>query len=888
MIAALFLSARARRSRLFAWLPILILLGVIGIVWATGWSAYYESPYLARILGLVFTLPAAVAMLYQITHCVLKSGHISLVWFGIGMLFWGCAVPFGGFLMSYDGNAAVTVHNSLIWLAGACHVSGVALGSQPQPMSRWPNVWLIGVYGATLMVILIIVQAALSDELPPFFIAGQGGTPLRQFILISAIGMFALTAIWLLRTAEPERLSAFQYWYALALLLIAIGLLALTLQATLACPLGWISCFAHYFGGVYLLVAAVVGLKERRQWNHPLALALDEAQQRFQALLDMVDDGIIIRELADESYSERILQVNRALSVQLGYNPQEFSKLTVVELTVPEEKEQTINAYRRLRRDGTLRHEKTLIAKDGRRVPVEANTRLYLQRDRLLAVSVIRDMTKHKQTEAMLRANEHFKQVILDSVPAHIAVLNREGRIIAVNQPWRRFASHSKSRKQFPGTGVGTDYLALCRAVRGDLENIALEVHDHLKAILAGREKGFATEYACHSLHRKHWFSITLSPLGEGHEGAVISHFDITAQRQLTEVLREERDRFNHITATVPGAICTFRLAADGQTCFPYASPAFEEIYGVAPQKLTDSAALLWDLLYPEEIESINAKIAESARTLRPWRDEFRLRHPQKGEIWVEGHSMPVREPDGATLWHGYVQNITERKHAEATLRALLAEKEMLLREVQHRVKNNLAAIISLLELQQGTSADSTALSLADAVQRLRAMALVHDLLQNSGQFNRINFSEYLHTLTGRLRDALDPQETIQLDFFCEEVWLPLDTAIPCGLIVNELMTNAYAHAFPEAWWALQTTPARIAITFQQEGDIYRLSIDDNGKGLPAELDWATTSSLGLRLVRMLGQYQLRGRIGLDRTGGTRFWLRYTMMPEAGDEQRRG
>ncbi|MFO1371144.1 MAG: histidine kinase dimerization/phosphoacceptor domain -containing protein [Candidatus Competibacteraceae bacterium] len=129
-----------------------------------------------------------------------------------------------------------------------------------------------------------------------------------------------------------------------------------------------------------------------------------------------------------------------------------------------------------------------------------------------------------------------------------------------------------------------------------------------------------------------------------------------------------------------------------------------------------------------------------------------------KGEIWIEGHSMPVCEPDGI-LWRGYVQDITERKRAEAALQASLEEKEVLLREVHHRVKNNLAAIIGLLELQrEGVTNALTASLLMELGNRIKSMSLIHEMLYHSGNISQVDFHGYLQALVAYLRDSFDPQ----------------------------------------------------------------------------------------------------------------------------------
>jgi PAS domain S-box-containing protein len=1008
-------SSWNRRLRQLAWLPIPILLCVMVVLWVADPSAVYEPPHLLMAINLLFSLPGALLVAYQAGRGFLLRGNPGLLGFGCGMLFWGSAGPVGGILVPYGPGVVVTAHNILIWLAAFCHVVGVIFLPWQRTAPRWPKLWLAGTCAGALTLGMVVVLESLSGGIPTFFIQGEGGTPLRQIVLGSAIAMFVLTAI-LLKGKPRGTLSGFQDWYALALLLIAVGLFGVMIQSAVGSALGWTGRIAQNLGSAYLLAAAVVGLRETRDRGHPLKIALGEAKQRFENLVNLAADGIVLHERISETARGNFLQVNPTLCALLGYTAQEMRGLTPLDILAPEDRERVAEDNWVMDRNGLLRHEKTLVARDGRRIPVEISTRQYSHQGRAMVISVIRDISERKRAEEALRENEQLKQAVLDAMTAHVAVLDRDGRIVAVNEPWRQFAvvNSSEAGRLAPNTGIGANYLNICRAARGESTEGAIEAHDGIEAVLAGRAKTFSLEYPCHSPQMKRWFSLTVTPLGAARGGAVVSHIDITALRELADQLRDERDRFTRIAATVPGVICSFRLRPDGGACFPYASPAIEDLYGLRPEELVESAAPLWAMIHPDDLGHIDAGIIASARTMTPWRDEFRVEHPTKGEIWVEGHSMPVHEPDGSILWHGYVQDITERKQAEqllfatnerlkalmealpvgvsfsddvtcqritgnrtllaqfemtpqdnvsatapdaaaagrrvryfhhgrelragelplqravaehqvippmelevrlpsgrvwfaevtgaplrdakaqvigglavvaditerqraeAALRALLDEKEVLLREVHHRVKNNLAAIIDLLELQRESAVDPpTASRLAELRNRIKSMALIHEMLYQSGNLSRVDFHGYLQALAGHLRDSLDPRGAIRLRVTAPEIWMNLDTAIPCGLIVNELVTNALKYAFPQHRPRPGIDVCEIAVAADWDGATYTLTITDNGIGLPASLDWTTTRTLGLRLVRMLGQHQLGGQIELDGAGGTRFSLRF-------------
>jgi PAS domain S-box-containing protein len=221
-----------------------------------------------------------------------------------------------------------------------------------------------------------------------------------------------------------------------------------------------------------------------------------------------------------------------------------------------------------------------------------------------------------------------------------------------------------------------------------------------------------------------------------------------------------------------------------------------------------------------------------------------------------------------AQLYQDVHTELSRRTQAETQLMAALHEKEVLLKEIHHRVKNNLQVISSLLSLQRETLPDlHLQAAFEDSQQRIQAMALVHESLYQSRDLGRIDFAAYVDTLSHNLlRSASHDTRHIALRLELEPVLLDIERAIPCGLILNELLTNALKHAFPEG------RPGTVAVGLQATEDQVILRVSDTGVGLPVDLDFRQTDSLGMQLVCLLTE-QLGGTITCSRDEGTAFTL---------------
>lgn len=331
------------------------------------------------------------------------------------------------------------------------------------------------------------------------------------------------------------------------------------------------------------------------------------------------------------------------------------------------------------------------------------------------------------------------------------------------------------------------------------------------------------------------------------------------AQKERDEAL----ERLQKLTNRVPGFLYQYLLRPDGSACFPYASDAIQQFYGISPQTAKEDATPAFANGFLEELPGIIDSINESATQLSPWQYEYRVKHADGEVRWLYGNALPERLDDGSVLWHGFITDITERRLADLALKTSLQEKVALLNEVHHRVKNNLQVITSLLRLEAGRSSQpDTKGVLQDMQGRIRSMALLHESLYRAGNFAAIDLAAYLKQLVTQAFRA-QGHGAVRLQLALDPLQVSLDQATPCGLLVNELVSNCLKHAFPEGragelHIGLQALP-------QAPAHLWRLCVRDNGVGLPSDFAQRRTQSLGLQLASDLAR-QIGGTLSIEPT----------------------
>lgn len=327
------------------------------------------------------------------------------------------------------------------------------------------------------------------------------------------------------------------------------------------------------------------------------------------------------------------------------------------------------------------------------------------------------------------------------------------------------------------------------------------------------------------------------------------------------------KDREEHLRLITDNMLdLIYQVNSEG--IFEYVSPSIKELLGYEAEDIIGKKDFeLMGIMHPDDLEVIIDALQIAIKTLKPNRVQHRYKHADGHYIWVETIGNPLSNHNGEFSGAVYItRDITELKNVENQLKSSLEEKEVLLREIHHRVKNNMQIISSLLNLQSRHITDEKTVNvLKESRNRVRSMAMVHEELYRSHDLSKIDFAEYSNRLLLGLFSSYGVNHSfIKPEINIENIFLDIDTAIPCGLIINELVSNSLKHAF------VDLQEGKVSIKFYLKNEKYTLAVEDNGIGFPEDIEFENTKTLGLQLVNTLVK-QLSGNINIYRDKGTLF-----------------
>ena len=342
---------------------------------------------------------------------------------------------------------------------------------------------------------------------------------------------------------------------------------------------------------------------------------------------------------------------------------------------------------------------------------------------------------------------------------------------------------------------------------------------------------------------------------------------NVLGRKRVEQALRISEERYARAISAGKVGVWEWNI----QTNEVYIDSNLKAMLGYKDEEIANQFSNWLRFVHSDDIGLVKAEINAYLEELIPkYEIEHRMLHKNGGAYSFLTRGTVVRDEEGIPAFMaGSSTDITARKQVENQLKASLKEKEVLLKEIHHRVKNNLQIISSLLRLQSGYIKDKQALEIfQDSQNRVRAMALIHENLYQTNDLAKIEFSEYIRKLKINLIRCYN-SNNININANIEEVYLKIDTAIPCALIINELVSNSMKHAF------INNDEGEVYVEFitLQKGK-YSLSVSDNGVGVRENIDSLKKQSLGLKLVWNLVE-QLEGTIIYNSKLGASFRITF-------------
>jgi PAS domain S-box-containing protein len=370
-----------------------------------------------------------------------------------------------------------------------------------------------------------------------------------------------------------------------------------------------------------------------------------------------------------------------------------------------------------------------------------------------------------------------------------------------------------------------------------------------------------------------HWVEVHRTPLyGSENKlcGQLIIITDINQRKKSENALKEKERTLKTLISNLPGV--AYKCRNDSKWTMEFVSEGCLELTGYPSEDLIMNNKISYnDLIHPDDRQRIWDNVQESVKENKPFKLVYKINTADSKQKYVWEQGRGIFSPKGELIsLEGFISDITDTKKAEEEIKKSLKEKNILLQEIHHRVKNNMQIISSLLSLQSRYVNEEIALNLLKESQgRIRAMALVHEKLYQSENLGNINFAEYIKSLIMELESLYRVNKSLlKTEINVEDVYLDINAAIPCGLIINELISNTIKHAFKEG------TEGNINIKFSRKENDYILSVQDNGIGLPSNISLENTDTLGLKLVNALVK-QLEGTTEIKRNNGTQFIIKF-------------
>jgi len=469
-------------------------------------------------------------------------------------------------------------------------------------------------------------------------------------------------------------------------------------------------------------------------------------------------------------------------------------------------------------------------------------------------VTIFEDITERRKNEEEIKKSEAYYKTIFENTGTATIIIEDNTIISLANCEFEKLSGYSK--EELHGKKSWIDLL-----VEDELEKV-MDYHKSRRY-----KKSTPKNYEIRLINKDHairdvYVTVALLPYTQKR---LISFLDITDKKESMKALEESQKKYRDLAELLPQTIFESNLEGD----ITFINRIGLKIFGYTQEEL-DRGLNILQLLDPKD----HLKVLEDAQKclLRGELsvEEYNALKKDGTHFPILEYSNAIKQDNKVVGYRGVIVDLSDIKNVENNLKASLQEKEVLVREIHHRVKNNMQIISSLLNLQTKYVDDNEAVNiLKESQNRVKSMAIIHEKLYRSNNLTKINFVDYIQSLVLNLFYSYNIKETqIKPILILEDICLNMETAVPCGLIISELISNSLKYAFPN------NMHGEIIISLKSEEDSYQLCISDNGIGLPEDINFSNIKTLGLRLVNSLIE-QIDGEVTIYRDNGTRYEINF-------------
>ena len=573
--------------------------------------------------------------------------------------------------------------------------------------------------------------------------------------------------------------------------------------------------------------------------------------EEYQKLFNLTPDILSIIEP-----SGNFIEVNQGWVLTLGVNLQQTNEIGWLNLVVEEDREILKEALRRLREgeeEIIWQLNVRVIGVSGALITIQWSSAI--DRETMRIYNVGRDISQMLMQEEELKKKREMERALLAAPGAMVCLIAANGTILSVNSAWDEFST--KNNGDPATTGVGVNYFKV-------LENAILKGHTRYQVTLDGMKRVvqervvYEEEYPCHGPHEERWFKMRAEPLIIEEGGAIVSHVNITEKHKALEVLKGQKYQFEILARNLREVFWIRQLGG-----FVFLSDSVESLWELPMDEVLANPNLLFEAVVKEDQPRVWTALEEHYRGA-PFNEEYRIRTQTGGVRWILHRADAIRDYEDNLLFVGTASDVSHIKSTEESLKRALEDKNMLIRELHHRVKNNLQLISSILYMKQHSAREDERLMafIQDTDTRIKALSKIHErLLQVSG-IDSLSIKEYLEGLAADISSSyIRDSNKVRIDLAVQDVALDVDVVSTLGLLVNELVSNALKHAF------VGLDKGQVWVSFKHKVDHYLLVVKDNGIGMDSTKK-KSEETLGMLFVEVFTQ-QLGADLSLIANEGT-------------------